>query len=169
MVAGHCNQFIMEVELNNISEHSDKIAPKRQSRKSKTPQKRKGFRHYPRDTDSDAADQGCLGLLKKLSCSLQCGGNSCSIKETESTSPSDTVSSSSSSLGDSQSVPPSSSSSSPTKKLAAKKRKLKTSQAAPSDLVQDYRLDPAIQPPPIKKVNRRRSPKKTQNVFAETC
>ena len=57
----------------------------------------------------------------------------------------------------------------PTKKRAATKRKLKTLQAAaPSDLVQDPGLDGAMQPPPIKKVNRRRSPKKGQNV-SETC
>jgi len=164
----------MEAETTNISQHSDTIAaPRKQNRKSKP--RRKASRHYPRNTDSDSADQGCFGILKKLSCSLQCGGTSCSIKETEPidsessvTLSSDTVSSSSSSLDDSQSVPPSSSSSSPTKKLAAKKRKLKTSQAAPSDLVQDPSLDGAMQPPPIKKVNRRRSPKKPQNV-SETC
>ena len=146
-----------------------------QSRKSKPRQK--ATRHYPGDTDSDPADQGCFGLLKKLSCSLQCGGTSCSIKETEpidscssvTLSPTETVSSpssSSSSLDDSQSVPPPGSS---TKKLAAKKRKLKTSQAAASsDLVQDPNFDGAMQPPPVKKINRRRSPKKTQNV-PETC
>ena len=160
----------MEAETTNISQHSDTIAaPRKQNRKSKP--RRKASRHYPRNTDSDSADQGCFGILKKLSCSLQCGGTSCSIKETEpidsessvTLSLSDTVSSSSSSLDDSQSVPPSS----PTKKLAAKKRKLAT-QTAPSDLVQDPSLDGAMQPPPIKKVNRRRSPKKPQNV-SETC
>ena len=158
----------MEAETTNTPQHSEKIAPRKQSRKSKP--RRKASRHYPEDTDSDPADQGCFGLLKKLSCSLQCGGTSCSIKETEPTDSvsSDAVSSlSSSSLSpdDSQSVPPTG----PTKKRAATKRKLKTLQAAaPSDLVQDPGLDGAMQPPPVKKVNRRRSPKKGQNV-SETC
>ena len=156
----------MEAETTNTPQHSEKIAPRKQSRKSKP--RRKASRHYPEDTDSDPADQGCFGLLKKLSCSLQCGGTSCSIKETEPIDSGSSVtlsSSSSSSPNDSQSVPPTG----PTKKRAASKRKLKTLQAAaPSDLVQDPGLDGAMQPPPIKKVNRRRSPKKSQNV-SETC
>jgi hypothetical protein len=36
-----------------------------------------------RDSPSDEDNPGCLALLKKISCSLQCGGTSCSIKETE--------------------------------------------------------------------------------------
>lgn len=32
---------------------------------------------------SDEETPGCLGLLKKISCTLQCGGSTCSIKETE--------------------------------------------------------------------------------------
>ena len=161
----------MEAETTNIFQpHSDKIALQKQSKKSKPRQK--APKHYPGNTDSPPADQGCFGLLKKLSCTLQCGGTSCSIKETEpidsgssvTLSPSETVFSSSSSLDGSQSVAPSSS----TKKLVAKKRKLKTSHAAPSDSVQDPSLNGAMQPPPVKKVNRRRSPKKIQNV-SETC
>lgn len=32
---------------------------------------------------SDEDTPGCLGLLKKISCTLHCGGSTCSIKETE--------------------------------------------------------------------------------------
>ena len=33
--------------------------------------------------EEEEEDPGCLALLKKISCSLQCGGTSCSIQETE--------------------------------------------------------------------------------------
>ncbi len=49
----------------------------------------------PKDIDSDdSKDHGCLAILKKLSCTLQCGGTTCSVKETEhnSLSPSPTSS-----------------------------------------------------------------------------
>jgi hypothetical protein len=42
-------------------------------------------------SDSDE-DVGCMALLKKISCTLQCGGSTCSIKETEHTSGSNTPS-----------------------------------------------------------------------------
>lgn len=42
---------------------------------------------------SDEDNPGCLGLLKKISCTLQCGGSTCSIKETENISSSPTESS----------------------------------------------------------------------------
>jgi hypothetical protein len=34
-------------------------------------------------SDDDDDNHGCLALLKKLTCSLQCGGSTCSMKETE--------------------------------------------------------------------------------------
>lgn len=46
----------------------------------------------------DQEEPGCLALLKKISCSLQCGGTSCSIRETEQISPSSLSDSSSESL-----------------------------------------------------------------------
>lgn len=43
-----------------------------------------------RDNEEDVS--GCWDVLKKLSCTLQCGGKSCSIKETEQQSGSTTPS-----------------------------------------------------------------------------
>jgi hypothetical protein len=53
----------------------------------KTPRKK----HHTTTLNQNGEDTpGCLGLLKKISCTLHCGGSTCSIKETEqlSTSPS---------------------------------------------------------------------------------
>jgi len=50
----------------------------------------------PREREEE--DPGCLALLKKISCSLQCGGTTCSIKETEQVSASSLSASSCESL-----------------------------------------------------------------------
>jgi len=47
------------------------------------PQKKRTNRPRKKNVVCTDDDPGCLGVLKKLTCSLQCGGTSCSIKETE--------------------------------------------------------------------------------------
>jgi len=65
----------MEQERNNMSRQQPTPPHSRQKPKS-----------HKRDHECDEDNVGCLSILKKLSCSLQCGGTSCSIKETEHTS-----------------------------------------------------------------------------------
>lgn len=81
------NQLNMDQESSNISRQDlenlkkeiiftyNKEMAKRQTNKDRKRKHSSGF-------DSDE-DLGCLALLKKLTCSLQCGGSTCSIKETE--------------------------------------------------------------------------------------
>ena len=52
---------------------------------------RSNKRKEKNDSGSDE-DVGCMAMLKKISCTLNCGGSTCSIKETEHTSGSTTPS-----------------------------------------------------------------------------
>lgn len=107
---------------------------------------------------------GCLALLRKLTCSLQCGGTSCSIKETEQTSRSTTPSVSS--LGSidleqhdpmqrSPSEPPSQVEQQPP--LASKSRKRPQKKKSNVSVPQEVTMDP---PAPAVKKARRPSKKK---------
>ena len=57
--------------------------------------------------DEDASTVGCLSFLKKISCTLSCGGTTCSIKETEPLSSSSSTGSSPTTTGSSAATPPS--------------------------------------------------------------
>jgi len=79
----------------------------------------------PREREEE--DPGCLALLKKISCSLQCGGTTCSIKETEQVSASSLSASSCESL---TSVEP--------KKPSARKRRASSKPPQAKDGVHVY-------------------------------
>lgn len=112
--------------------------------KTKNPKQDSGY-----ISDDEDIPSGCLGILKKMSCTLQCGGTSCTVKETEQHNPSDTssvtVSSSTQSLSDNT-----------TKKPTRKRRVSKKKSIEPGSTSEA----------PVKKA--KRTPKKAKNV-PETC
>ena len=57
--------------------------------------------------DEDASTVGCLSFLKKISCTLSCGGTTCSVKETEPLSSSSSTGSSHTTTGSSAATTPS--------------------------------------------------------------
>ena len=57
--------------------------------------------------DEEASTVGCLSFLKKISCTLSCGGTTCSVKETEPLSSSSSTGSSHTTTGSSAATTPS--------------------------------------------------------------
>jgi len=140
-------QFTMEHDLDNKSrqELRREIEQELKQEMAKYKKYKQDETHKKNDLD-DYAKLGCLALLRKLTCSLQCGGTSCSVKETEqqsgSTSPSVSASSSLESVAVEQ---PSA--------VKSRKRPQKKKQ------VQDTNADPTA---PVVKKARRPSKKKQQ-------
>lgn len=87
--------------------------PRKSTGRAATSAKRKRSRAV-RDRDSissgddevSATNIGCLGVLRKLSCSFQCGGTSCSIKRTRLSSSESSMEEPSEYLDQDQSQPP---------------------------------------------------------------
>lgn len=85
-------QYRMEQDSDNISfQERERLKQEFRNRckqdeaeyKAYLENKKTKARSKKRDYDSDEEVPGCWQILKKLSCTLQCGGTSCSIKETE--------------------------------------------------------------------------------------
>lgn len=113
------------MDLDTVNTMDTPTLPKRQRVKAQ------------KSSPNEAEQPGCLALLKKISCSLQCGTTSCSIKETEQVSSSSPSASSCESVA---SVEP--------KRATARKRRVLSKPPLPVDGV-----------PPVKRV--KRAPKKT--------
>jgi len=133
----------MDPNVNSSSSASTKkvTKPRRKSKTSKeTP-------------TSDEDNPGCLGLLKKISCTLHCGGSSCSIKETEQM----TSASSSSSPSEASSCE----SLNNTKKTKARTRKRRIDGKPPIIVASECDTTPeGTHAPPKKRIRRRSSTKK---------
>lgn len=78
-------QFNMEHEASNISKE-ELVRFKRLIQEANMGKHGSRKRKHPAAGSDSDEDHGCFALLKRLTCSLQCGGSTCSIKETEHTS-----------------------------------------------------------------------------------
>ena len=62
-----------------LNDAENTIQPASPQKKRRVSSQKKLHRNTSPETD---VDFGCLGVLKKISCTLQCAGKTCSIKET---------------------------------------------------------------------------------------
>ena len=72
--------------LSAVKEEADESHPAESKPFGQSQRRRSQRRRYRHSRSQSpiggSPDLGCFGLLKKISCSLQCGGTTCSVKET---------------------------------------------------------------------------------------